>query len=521
LTTNLKIARASIILMAANACVFALGMAKEMIVAARFGIRTEMDAFYAALTIPNLLSGILLTTFSAVFIPVFVRCRVDSSGESNRIASIVINYFIILLLAISSVIFLFARRIIKFSFSGFSGETVLITIKILRLLCLFFIFSSFSGIMTGILNASEKFGIPAISSAIVTLSTILSVLWFRQFGIFALAYGFVAGALIQAILLLFVFKQEYRYIPSFDFRHPAIKMMLKNSLPFFLVIIVSEMNMVIGRMVASHLAPGSIASLGYADKLISVPINVFSGSIATAIFPYFSMQLAEKKNEEMANSLSSSIKMAGFILIPLTVLFTILGRPIIEVLFQRGAFDRQATSLTSAVFICYSFQLFFYTSNIILSKVFLVLQDMWTLLKVVVVGLCSNVLLIFLFIKMVKPPVAGIALAISAANFIIMGFCLFFLKKKFMYFESRNIFISLFRILSASLLSGLVVYAISIIYKSGVDIAYHLAKLLIMGILGVSIFTIFAFIFRIDELQKAEELFRIRFSVKGQGRIAN
>ena len=498
--------------MSANACVFLLGIAREVIVAARFGIRHEMDAFYAALTVPSVLSGILLSTFSAVFIPVFLKQKTQNREESSRTISIAVNYFAALFFTIAALLFIFAPGIINLGFHGLTSETSELAARILRALSFFFLFSSFSAVMMGILNAHEKFAVPAFSSVIVVLSTIGFVLFAKGMGIFALVYGFVAGACIQMVVIIpFVFNEGYRYNASFSYKNPAVKTMLKNSIPYFFAIIISELNMVIGRTMASYLSPGSIASLGYADKLISVPISIFSTSIATAVFPYFSMQIAEQKVEEMKSSVASSIKMAGFILIPLTVMFVILGRPIIEVLYQRGAFDAKAAGITSIVFICYSFQLFFYTSSTIMSRVFLVLQDIWALLKVVALGLMSNLIFILIFTRVIHPSVAGIALSASLASFVVMSLCFYFLGKKSMDFRRERIQGTVFRILLVSLIMGIAVFALAGFYRDSGGVVCRFTRLVVLAAFGAAVFVILSKLFGIEELKKTERILLSKF----------
>lgn len=437
--TNLRIAKATSILIIASTSGHILSLGKEILVANYFGITKAMDAFYAATTVPNLINNVLLSTFGAVFIPIFIRYKLKDKKEANRISSVVTNYLFIFFIFASLFLYIFAPWIIRFGFHGLKPETISLAIKMLRVVCFTLIFSGLIGIMAGILNAFEHFAWPAFSQMFITISTILFILFFiKQLSIFTLIYGLLVGLILQFLFLIPITKGKgYYHYFDFSWKHPAIREMISLGFIFFIAIIASQFNIVVDRIMASYLAPGSIAALGYAGKLVQVPLIIFSSSIAIAVFPFFSSQVAENKIEEMKDSLTKSIRMSSFIFIPLTAILVIFAKPIIKLLFQRGLFDSHATNLTSIILICYSFQLFFYTAGMILGRVFLALQDMASLLKITIVGVIMNIVLNFLFIRIINPPAAGIALSTSGVYLITMFLLFGFLKRKMIYLHGN------------------------------------------------------------------------------------
>ncbi|HUW22544.1 MAG TPA: murein biosynthesis integral membrane protein MurJ [bacterium] len=460
-STNLKIAKAALILIVASTCGHILSLGKEILVANYFGITKVMDAFYAAITVPNLINSVLLSTFGAVFIPIFIRYKLKDKSEANHISSVITNYLFIFFIFASLFLYIFAPWIIRFGFHGLKPETINLAIKMLRIVCFTLILSGLIGIMAGILNAFEHFAWPAFSQMFVTITTILFILFFvKQLSIFTLIYGLLVGLILQFIFLIPITKGKgYHHYFDFNREHPAIKEMISLSFIFFIAMVASQLNIVVDRIMASYLAPGSIAALGYAGRLVQVPLVIFSSSIAIAVFPFFSSQIAENKIEEMKDSVAKSIRMSGFIFIPLTVILVILAKPIITLLFQRGLFDSHATNLTSIILICYSFQFFFYTVGMILARVFLAFQDMATLLKITIVGVIMNIVLNFLFIKIINPPAAGIALSTSVTYFTIMSLLFIFLKKQ-MSLSTKYILEGITKIIIASITAGIGIFFI-------------------------------------------------------------
>lgn len=461
MSTDRKIARASMLLVLASGLGHLLSLAKEMLVADRFGVGGAMDAFFAASAVPTMLGNILLTTFGAVFIPVFVRYHRRDGAEAYRIASAVSTVIGIFLLAAALLIGLCAPWIMRYGFHGLPGSARALAVPLLRVLCAGVVLSGLVGIASGILNAEGRFAAPAFSNMLITASTIVCILLFsRTAGVFALAYGFVVGLLIRLCVLLPALRANgYRHFLSLDFAHPAMRELLLLALVFFWAIVAAQVNTFVDKVMASYLAPGSIAAFGYAEKIVQVPIMVFTASLATAVFPFFSAQAAELKIDELKDSLAKSIRMAGLIFLPVTALLASLSSPLIGLFLQRGAFDHAAAEMTSRVVVFLSLGLFFYSAGIVLIRVFLAFQEIATLVKVGLVGMILNAALNLVCMRLVDPPVAGIALSTSCVYVVTM--CAFFLllRRRLGPLRGREILSSVARTAVLSAAAGAVMYA--------------------------------------------------------------
>ncbi len=514
MSTNLKIAKAYFIIVSVSILGNILSLWKEILVANYFGITKAMDAFSVALTVPTVVSNIILSCFSLIFIPIFIKYKIENKKEANRIASIVINYLTSFLLIITVFIFLSAPVIIKYGFSALDYETRILSIKILKIISITVVFSVLASALSNILNAYEHFLWPAISNTFITISTILLMLFFtKQWGIFAVAWGFFTGLCIQFIFLIpFARQKGYNYSLDFRWNHPAIKKTLNLSLIFLLLGFISGISPIINKIMASWLSTGSVAALGYADRLVQIPMIIFSGSIAIAVNPFFSMQIAEEKIEEMKNTLATSIKMMGFIFIPLGVIMIILARPIIQILFERGAFDIKAADLTSKVFVCYSFQFFSIYANAIMSRLLLIFQDMTSIFKIVIISIILNILLNFIFIKIISPPVAGIALSSSVVCFISTLLCFFSLKRKIQHLHGLSIIKSLSKTFVLAALSGIIIFIVfqKIDSLLGFSIINQIIKISVSSGIGILIFLGTAFLLKMEEVEK------IYFLTKGK-----
>lgn len=511
MTTNQKIAKVSLILIVAGTLGHILSLGKEILVANYFGITKVMDAFYAAIAVPNMINNILVTTFGAIFIPVFIKYKLKNREEANHIASMVLNYLSVFFAFISVLLFVFAPWIIKYGFHGLEMESAVLAVKILRVVSFTVILSGLIGIFSSILNAVKCFTWPAYSRMFITIFTILFILLFAErISIFTLVYGLFVGLFVQFLFLIpIAWRNGFRYY--FDFKCSAAKEMLSNAGLFFVVCVGGQINVLVDKIMASNLVPGSIAALGYAGRLIQVPLIIFSGAIATAVFPFFSSQVAENKIDEMKDSFAKSIRMSGFIFIPLTVLIVLFARPIIQLLFQRGAFTQEATDLTSIIFICYSFQLLFYAITMILVKIFLALRAIKILLILTALQVFMNIILNFVFIKIISPPAAGIALATSVISLNTTILLFIFLKKKVIVFHSKYIFQGLFKVAISAMIS----IPFTVYTRQFMNYIVPVSNLMGLGIKILISFFVFIGVFLfLNRLQKTEELNSIYYLLK-------
>ncbi len=456
MSVNRKIARASIVLITISIFGHSLSLLKEMLVASYFGVSRQMDAYYAAITLPNLLTNILISTFIAAFIPVFVKYREQEQATSLMTVSIVVNYVLLLTSAISAFFFIFAPLLIRLCFHGFSPETAHLASNILRAVSVTVVFSSLAGIFSALLNSYESFKWPALLQVSVTVSTMaFLLLTARSLGVYSLAAGLAAGVAFQfAALVVFAYAKGYRYAASLERNSPALKEIFAGAAMLLLAVLSSQVNMLVDRVMASFLEVGSLAALGYADKLVQVPLIIFSGSISIAIFPYFSKQAAENKLVEMSESISKSVRMSAFIFIPLTVMAVILAEPVISLLFERGAFTHTATLLTSNIFVCYSFQILFFTVALILYRAILAMRDTAAFLKVALFSIILNIVLNFLFIRLIRPPAAGIALSTSLVQAVSCVILSVLLNKRNIILGWKYILNGLLKIVPAAAAAG-------------------------------------------------------------------
>lgn len=514
-----KIAKGSAILIAGSGLGYLLALFKEVLVAARYGVGPQMDAFYAALTVPNLITNVLIAAFTAIFIPVFAGYQAATPQSARKVSNVFITYLLVLLVVSTAALFLASGPIVRLCFPGFSPATAGMAAKLLGQLSWLVLLSGAAGISMGILSVHKDFSSQAFAPLFVTLAIIAFVVFFGvQLGVFALSWGLVAGVLAEFLfLLLFVHRKGFRYSPDFDYRSPEMKQVLALIPPFLLGAAIGQLNLVVDRFMASGLDAGSIAALGYADKLVHVPTQVFNASLTTAAFPFFAALVAENNIDELKTTLASLVRIAAFVLIPVTVMLMLMSGSIIRLLFERGAFTPAATSLTSLTFMMYALQLFFTAAEVLLVRIFLALKEMKIMVVLTMFSVVLNVVFNLILIRVVTPPVAGIALSTSLAEAVSMFGLFYFLRKRIGPLHTLRMLDGIKKISLASLLTAAAavpVYKLAIGACAAQGFAVRAAVLTGFALGWTAVFFWVCHLLKLEETDKINKLILSKFSVR-------
>jgi putative peptidoglycan lipid II flippase len=284
----------------------------------------------------------------------------------------------------------------------------------------------------GVLNSLRRFAAPAAAPIFLNLGIIAAAYGISPFcpePIVGIAIGVcIGGALQVALQLPSVFRAGFRLVPRWQPRHPDVLRIGRLMLPAIFGSAVYQVNQFIGTLLASFLPGGSISWLYYADRLVQFPLGVFAIAISTAALPSLSNQAADKDTRGFAQTLRHALCLVFFITFPSMVGLMILGRPMIQVFFQRGAFGVNATLMTHQALFCYAAGLWAFSAIRVLVSGFYALQDTKTPVKVATAALGANVL--FSLALMGPMQHAGLALALALSSSLQMALLYGFLKRR-------------------------------------------------------------------------------------------
>ena len=350
-----RLARSAGLISLATLASRVLGVVRETVLAYFFGASAAMDAFNVAFRIPNLLRDLFAEgAMTAAFVPAFTR-TIERRGREHawRLGNLVINALLVITGTLSLFAIVFAGPItalIASEFAEVPGKLELTT-QLTRVMAPFLTTVAVAVAMMGMLNSLRRFFIPSLSPAMFNVATILCAVALvpvmRAIGwppIMAIAIGTLLGGLGQmAIQWPALRKEGFRYRPILDFRDPELRQILRMMIPGTLGVAAVNINVLVNTYLAAA-EPGAVSWLGYAFRLMYLPIGIFGVSIATAALSDVSRHAAGEDMAAIRRSVSSALRLMLMLNVPAMVGLLVLAEPIVALLYQRGNFTPADTT---------------------------------------------------------------------------------------------------------------------------------------------------------------------------------
>jgi len=410
-----------------------LGLARDIAQAAILGTGMAADAFTLAFIIPNILRRLFgESTVSAAFVPSYTETLVrDTPEDARRLARRTLTFTWSVLLVIVLIGMLIAPILVGVFAPGFSeipGKAELAA-GLLRLLFPYILFVGTAAVCMGVLNSHRHFAAPALSPVFFNIAAlaglfILARYWRADAPVWGFSVGILAGGLLQlGVQLPFMKARGVSMRPDFHFGDPVLRRVLRLAFPALIGLLAAEVNIMVDQLVASLLAPGSVAALAYGQRVTQVPQGIFAIALATALLPTLSRQTALGRLDDAGKTLGFSTLALFGVMIPASLFMVIMAEPIVLTVFARGAFSLRSVAMTAASLRFYSLGMVFFSAVRITAPVFYSLKDTRTPVRASIVCMALNVVLNGIFTLFFlrtgwAEPLAGLALASSAASLV-------------------------------------------------------------------------------------------------------
>lgn len=439
-----------------------LGLVRAGIIAYYFGASAMTDAFFSAFKISNFFRQLLGEgALGSSFIPLYNE-KVESEGEerSKQFIFSVINLLFVFSTIITILMIVFSDQIILGIVSGFPDETKIIASKLLKIMSIYFIFISLSGMICAILNNFKQFAIPASTSIFFNLAIILASMYFgKTYGIDALAYGVVVGGLLQFLVVLPSFFKIVRvYSLKIDWKDPYLKKIFIMICPMLVGIVARQVNTIVDQMFASYLAEGGVSALENATRLYLLPVGVFGVSISTVIFPALSKAMSKNNLKEATDNIVKGLNILLFLIIPSTAVLTFYAPEVIRLTLSYGKFGEEAVRVTSQALIYYSIGLYFYTAIYLMTRAFYSVKNSTYPVKFSIISIVINIVLNFLLIDIME--YRGLALSTSIASAVNFLLLVTVFRKKYINFSLKKSYVFFLKTLVVTAISLLCSYKI-------------------------------------------------------------
>lgn len=423
-STNRQIFGAAVTVGIGTGFVKVASVGKELVVAWKFGTADDLDAFLIALVVPFLITNVIAASFNAALIPTYIRVR-EKSGikAAQKLFSGAIAWSLGLL-GITTVLMLATAPLYMPKLAaGFSAEKLDLTYKLLCAIAPIILLSGTITIWGAILNAGEQFALVAVTPIITPVITMLFLFGINSWGVFSLASGLVCGQLLEMIVVGIALRgQGISLLPKWYGFDTHLSEVAGQYAPMIAGAFLMCSTGLVDQSMAAMLPSGSVASLNYGNRIISLPITITSTALSTAVIPYFSKMVAREDWTTLRHTLKQYLGLIFAVSIPLTGLIILFSEPIVQSLLQRGSFTANDTHLVAQIQVCYAFQIPFYISGMLVVRLISAMRNNQILMWGSGCNLIVNISLNYLFMQWLGVP--GIAL--STSGVYLFSFSLLF-----------------------------------------------------------------------------------------------
>ena len=464
----------------------------------------ESAAFLTASRIPRtFFDAIFAAAISASFIPVFAQ-RMEQHGKEDafRLSRCFFTWMGLLTAAMSLLGMVFAQPLVGLLAQGFDAETAALCARLLRMLFPTVFFTGIAFSMVGVLQSMGEFYIPAALSAASNGIIILYYLLFcRKFGIYGLAWAFLLGWAVQALMQMpWLHKNKFHYRPCL--RHPALKNVFTLMLPVMVSTWIQPVNQLISTRFASFLFEGAGASaMEYANTLYTMVAGILVLSITNVMFPEMSRLSSVGQDEELGKLIGSTLRGMLFLLLPMTAGLMLLSEPLVRLLYQYKTWDAFSTQITARALCFMSLGMVGYGIQNVLSRAFYAQQNG----KVPMIsGAVSSVVnLVLCLVLSNRLDVAGLAIATAASSAVSAILLLIPTLRRYPKMMNRQFWSGMLKMLLCTAAMAVAVWAV------GHVLSLHLGDGLIARVLqvglptvsGVIVYFLLAVVLRLEELQ--------------------
>lgn len=481
-----------------------VGLVREQVVAAAFGVGTITNAYAYAYNIPSflfiLLGGINGPFHSAL---VSVLAKRDKSEAAPLVESITTLISLILLL-VTLILIVFAEPLIYLQAPGLDEQTKASAVQQLQIMAPLAVFGGLIGIGFGTLNASGQYWLPSISPLLSSITVIIGGGWLFWFlgaqinapqyislGGTVLAGGTLAGAVLQWLAQVGAQSKSGmgKLRLRFNWRIPGVKDVLQVLIPATLSSGMLYINFYTALWFASYI-PNAAAAMRYANFLVITPLGVISNMILVPFLPEFARLAAPENWSELKLRIRQGLMLTALTMLPMTAIFISLANPVIRLIYERGTFEAKDTQIVVPLLMAYGLGMFFYLGRDVLVRVFYALGDGETPFRVSIINIFLNAILDYFLVKSFSTP--GLIFATIFVNIASMVVLLWILNRRLNSLPLGEWGLILFQLTGIAIASGVASWIINLEWEKSIGSNNFLLQVLQLSLTSSIALIIFA-----------------------------
>ena len=446
-----------------------IGFIRDVVIANYYGASLVSDAYYYAYQIPSLslillggVGGPFHSATVAVFSKLIPSIKQKPQQEVNKLYSTFMTATILFFLLLSVILYFFPRQIMGLIISSGSADMINLAAIHLKIMTPLMIIGGIVGIYYGILIIYQQFMLPNLSPIIMSVAIIaISVLAAPndQKG-YALAWATTIGAILQLVIQYpNVRRLGFLLKPNFEFtNNPHFKEICELLFPAVLSSTVGQIHIYVDMFFTSSISEGAWTAIGYANRVFQFPVGILVTAFLVPLFPIFARLVADKDYDGIKNYFNKGVGVLFFAAIPIIIGILVVGLDSVRLVFERGAFDAQATFMVTEALWFLSVSILPYVFRDSITRVYYSFNDSATPFAVAFSSIVLKFFLNILFITKMHMGIGGITLSTSLVtlfNALVLGI----LMNKKMKMDYKSLFVNLLKMVVA----GMITFAICLV----------------------------------------------------------
>lgn len=491
------------------------GLIRQQIIAAAFGVGAAATAYSYAYIIPGflliLLGGVNGPLHSAIVSVLAKHKKEEAAPIVETITTLVGG----LLLVVTFAQIFCAEYIVDLVGHGLEATTRAIAIRQIQIMAPLALFAGLIGIGFGTLNAANQYWLLSISPLLSSITVIIGIAIlagqygkeiinpeYALIGGMVLAWGTLAGGILQWLVQSIV---QWRLGLGklrlrFDFKSPGVQEVIKIMTPATISSGMMPINVATDLYFASPIV-GAAAGFNYANLLVQTPLGIISNIILLPLLPTFAKLSHPDNWGELKLRIRQGLLLTAVTMLPLGALMVSLAVPIVQIVYQRGAFKQEATQLVSSLLVAYGIGMFVYLGRDVLVRVFYALGDGQTPFKISIFNIVLNAVLDLILVEPFGAP--GLVLATVGVNCSSMLMLLFLLNRKLNGLPWQEWCVPILGLTVGSIIAGLASFGTLVASRQVLgkqDLISLLIELSISAFVGIGVFAIIASRMNIPEV---------------------
>ena len=486
----------------------ALGLVRDSLIGANFGMGIEADAFMAASKLPTTLFDMVIGgVISASFIPIFNDILTkDSREKATGFANKFITMIILITLIISAVGIIFADPLVSFMAPNFEVQTHKLAVSLTSIMFPMIIFTGLAFSFVGILQSFGEYNIPSIISLVSNVAIIAYfIVLGKEFGVKGLAVTMVISWSLQVIVQIpSLIKLKFRYKPDFRLRDKDVKSAILLAIPMLISTWVQPLYTLVNARFASHM-DGAYSALEYANRLYLIMTGVFSFVVTNLIFPKLAKANAGDDKEEANALVSMSLKAIIMVIAPLMAGIIILAKPVTSIIYGHGELAGDVGIVANALS-CYAVGMLFLAINEVLSKTFFSMKKSVTPMVTSIISMVFNIVLVLSIHGLIRNDITkltgGLALAAaggSVVNAVLNGAML--IRKSPGIFKESDIK-TVIKVIISTVVMAVAVKGVYFLTGSGDTMLMNIINCGTCAVSGILVYAVMLILLKTEEITK-------------------